>query len=734
MNEIDFEVAFRNLTGNPPLSWQMRLYERHFANNKPPSVIDLPTGLGKTMIIAIWLIARARKRAVPTRLIYVVDRRTVVDQATDLAKTLVKNWNETGIFEGGPPAISTLRGQLADNREWSRDPSKPAIIIGTVDLIGSALLFSGYRSGFKQRPLHAGLLGQESLLVLDEAHLSKPFEKLITSISRFQDGQGAPTKVIRMSATTAGEDTTQFKLEDADLSDPIIKERFEATKRLMITKVGEKEKLNDKLVAAAIKLATDDSVVGKRIVVFVSKPDHARGIAESIRKHEAAKNKPGLYADSVEVLTGTMRGLERDELVKKCVFRERWLNGKIHPADESNKIPAFLISTSAGEVGFDLNADHLVCDAAPLDSMIQRLGRVNRRGKGDATILLFHESIEPTGKDGELRELEGLEKSIATTLELLKDVTDVSPKNIAASKNLDEWKKGEGNGKSKYEHACSPEPTMVELTDILLDSWSMTSITTPIPGRPEVAPWIRGIANDLPQTTIAWRAELDLFKDEPKPEKAFKAIFAKHRIRSHESLTTNSYNVVAFLNGIKKKRPELLDKRVVVKFSRNLIVTTIGKLIDDPGPLNADPTLILPATFGGLDKGMLSHESIPPAPKPDDPPPPSLDVADEPGYEPREDARARLRILIERTDDGNWKALPLSGGATIPGDLKLDSIYETSTRLFNAFKDAEFCVRLVQPVAFDEEDKSIRSLVALCAGVERQRQSRTNFDQTRLCG
>src|SRR6202012_4203285 len=105
---------------------------------------------------------------------------------------LVKNWREQTLFDTEPPAISTLRGRLADNREWSRDPSRPAIGIGTVDLIGSALLFSGYRSSFKRRPLEAGLLGQDSLLVLDEAHLSRPFEKLICAIGEggaFQRGR-----------------------------------------------------------------------------------------------------------------------------------------------------------------------------------------------------------------------------------------------------------------------------------------------------------------------------------------------------------------------------------------------------------------------------------------------------------------------------------------------------------------------------------------------------------------
>jgi CRISPR-associated endonuclease/helicase Cas3 len=409
-----------------------------------------------------------------------------------------------------------------------------------------------------------------------------------------------------------------------------------------------------------------------------------------------------------------MRGLERDELVAKRVFEARWLKGGLVPADQSNQSPVFLISTSAGEVGFDLNADHMVCDAAPLDSMIQRLGRVNRRGTGDATVLLFHDPINTTDKDGKPRRLEGLEKSIANTLELLEPVSDVSPKNLAALKQSSEWQCMQSDGRSKYDHACSPEPTMVELTDILLDAWSMTSIRERMPGRPEVAPWLRGIADELPQTTIAWRAELDLFQDDPNPQKPLKAIFAKHRIRPHESLTTNSYRVVDFFKEItkKNKRPDLLDTRVVVKFSRDLVVTTIGKLLDNPGILNADPTLILPATFGGLEKGMLNHEAIPTARQLDHPAPESLDVADEPGYEARESASPRLRILIERTSEG-WKAMPLPGGAPIPSDFNLEPSYATSTLLFRAIASTDLRVRLVQPVAFDDEGDPVLSLVML---------------------
>src|SRR5258708_17102759 len=104
-----FRETFQALTGKLPLSWQERLFCNHFAKNDLPSVIDLPTGLGKTMVMTIWLIARSEKDSkLPRRLIYVVDRRTVVDQATDLAMKLRERFGKDKL------AISTLRGQLAD--------------------------------------------------------------------------------------------------------------------------------------------------------------------------------------------------------------------------------------------------------------------------------------------------------------------------------------------------------------------------------------------------------------------------------------------------------------------------------------------------------------------------------------------------------------------------------------------------------------------------------------------
>ncbi len=91
-----FKSHFKQLTGFAPLSWQERLYEDHFHLGRLPGGVDIPTGLGKTSIIALWLIARAFGTKIPRRLVYVVDRRAVVDQATEFVQTLRQRLDEPG--------------------------------------------------------------------------------------------------------------------------------------------------------------------------------------------------------------------------------------------------------------------------------------------------------------------------------------------------------------------------------------------------------------------------------------------------------------------------------------------------------------------------------------------------------------------------------------------------------------------------------------------------------------
>jgi len=145
---MSFEDDFKHLTANAPFPWQVSLYQDSLSLGKFPATCNLPTGLGKTSVVAIWRLALATNPAkVPRRLVYVVNRRTVVDQTTSeveryrdaiqnnpelgqLRETLaslcaVRSPGAAGV-SSCPLALSTLRGQFADNRTWSADPALPA--------------------------------------------------------------------------------------------------------------------------------------------------------------------------------------------------------------------------------------------------------------------------------------------------------------------------------------------------------------------------------------------------------------------------------------------------------------------------------------------------------------------------------------------------------------------------------------------------------------------------------
>ncbi|WHZ15043.1 MAG: CRISPR-associated helicase Cas3 [Nitrospira sp.] len=426
-----------------PFPWQEKLLAR-MLDGKIPEVVDIPTGLGKTAAMAIWLVARACEAKLPRRLVYVVDRRAVVDQATDIALGLRAFLDGApdikrvlGFREDQSLPISTLRGQYVDNREWLDDPAAPAIIVGTVDMIGSRLLFSGYGVSSKMRPYHAGLLGADTLVVLDEAHLVPAFEDLLRQVERGAEAFGPkepslralvpPFKLLSLSATGRQTDATMLTLSDDDRSNPIVKKRLTAKKALSIvdfahvaegtatpddgrnadgadeaTKKNNGPKLADVLANQAWQLSAQGDKV--RCLVFCNARKDAIAVAAALRN--LAKST-GANEPTIELFVGGRRVKERTQ-ARDALARLGFLAGTAVNLERS----AFLIATSAGEVGVDLDADHMVCDLVAWERMVQRLGRVNRRGDGDAKVVVVVDS-EPAPSDSTTKALEKRQASDA---------------------------------------------------------------------------------------------------------------------------------------------------------------------------------------------------------------------------------------------------------------------------------------------------------------------------------
>ena len=228
---------FGEIMGHDPYPWQRRLY-RAFVEGRIPESLDIPTGLGKTLCVLLFFLARVRNAALPTRLVYIVDRRAIVDQTAEAIRAwieriaelpqLARALDEGSAFPSARPVrLGVLRGGLADDGEWRIDPTRLAVVVGTVDMIGSRLMFSGYGDGRSRRPMHAGLLGHDSIVMLDEAHLSPAMGALIRSIDRIQNH--SKFRTITLSATST--DTANvFQLGPRDKADPAVRRRLSSVK------------------------------------------------------------------------------------------------------------------------------------------------------------------------------------------------------------------------------------------------------------------------------------------------------------------------------------------------------------------------------------------------------------------------------------------------------------------------------------------------------------------------
>jgi CRISPR-associated endonuclease/helicase Cas3 len=296
-----------------PFPWQTTLLD-DFRSGKLCDAVDIPTGLGKTSVMAIWLVARALGGAVPRRLVYVVDRRAVVDQASEVALRLRDFVDEVGDVQkmlgltGRSLAVSTLRGKYVDNREWLDDPVSPAIIVGTIDMIGSRLLMQGYGVSRKMRPYHAGLLGADTLLVLDEAHLVPPFEHLLRTIvteSAFRPRDERCNRCVpccrlfTLSATGRTQGGEVFGVSEKDFEHAVLKKRLNAKKSLCLNRLERETNIEDALANHAWQITGNGKQVS-RVIVYSDSREVAQKAKEALEKLAKGDKKAGVLAVVVD--------------------------------------------------------------------------------------------------------------------------------------------------------------------------------------------------------------------------------------------------------------------------------------------------------------------------------------------------------------------------------------------------------------------------------------------------
>ena len=525
LNVEDFCTFFSEVYGQMPFPWQTELTRHLLVEREWPDLVDIPTGMGKTALldIAVFIAAATSKelgveRLGRRRLFFVVDRRIVVDEAysrglhisqalhqanmshaesvtkrvavalsalaPDLAKPLsIVPPMGAVIADQNLLPVTRMRGGVTWNAAWLDRPDRPGIIVGTVDQIGSRMLFRGYGVSDRRKPIDAALVGTDSLILVDEAHLAEVMVSTVMESQRRDRGTLGlpPATLVQLSAThstSASRRTFSIDLP-AHLENDTARRRLLAPKKMHLVESDTKHVV-ETMVGAALSQVQSGS---KSVLVVCNTVDRARHVHSALYRRMTRRSD--LPQAAVTLLIGRSRPADRKHVVQYLLDRF----GVGTPKGDVTA-PAILVATQTVEVGVNLDADALVTESAPWSSLVQRLGRLNRFGD--------YLEVTPASviHDGSDDLVYGSPRNATwqwlKSLDLTNSGIDVSP---VACRGLTELAPFE----TRTESRLAPL-----VTTPILDGWTRTA-PIPVPDAP-VAPYLHGLGREPATVSIAWRS------------------------------------------------------------------------------------------------------------------------------------------------------------------------------------------------------------------------------------
>lgn len=523
----DFVERSRPGQGYRPYPWQERLAalladETRGEADHPGSLwITAPTGAGKTTAIdaAIWALAAQAdrpptERTIGVRIIWAIDRRLLVDEVYEHASAIAERlrlaledvddplrdiaarllalaadgrWTPSfdvpAATEAGflPLEAARWRGGAIDATE-RRSPFQPMVVTSTVQQVGSRLLFRGYGVSNRSRPLEAALVAHDATAFLDEAHLAAPFADTVAAVIDHQrqhprERLSLPP-ALRLVTLTATPPTDAsgavVGLSQPDLATPKLAKRLSARKT--VRTVQPEPKPAEQLAALAVEALSDpDGGVPPIVAVVVNRVRTATDVHDRLTKVFARTDD----APARALLIGPQRASDRRGQLEPI---RDWVFGKRDP-----ERPVVLVATQTFEVGLDADVSHLITQSASVSALVQRFGRVNRRGvRVNAAITVVRDEGFSLYADDEpaawswLQELEneGGDVSVGALLE-------------------------------RPRPAQSRPPRAPTLTDLIVQQLAQTTHDLDPHQEPDVDGLLRGAEEDqVREVTVVWRADL----------------------------------------------------------------------------------------------------------------------------------------------------------------------------------------------------------------------------------
>lgn len=385
-----FEAFFTEVRGHAPYRWQTELAMR-LRDTGEVGAVAVPTGLGKTSMIDAWVWALAAQVhdgvvsfRLPRRLVFAVERRVIVDDVAVTTSGLAARLRSAGPgsacaqvaaalveLSGDEPLISTsFHGSHRDDRLWL-DATAVSVVTATLSQVTLRLIGQAPATGRGMASVHAGLLGVDTLIVIDEPHLAAAQVRSISDILELQSDKtralGVPASRLTVLGATVPPEVVAVCHErgggmigfdpavESDLS------RFHAPRPARVVPVPSVSV--GPTVSALVTEALGACGTDRRVAVVVNTVEVAEKVCVSLREKVSKKAFVGTHGEiKVDLVTGRMRPVDR-------------------PDSSDLGVPGVItVATQVVEVGVDFCVDSLITELTGWPSLTQRVGRLNRDG------------------------------------------------------------------------------------------------------------------------------------------------------------------------------------------------------------------------------------------------------------------------------------------------------------------------------------------------------------------
>src|SRR5579884_1564518 len=419
-------------------------YQKRLATAGPTTsyLLNVPTGLGKTAAAVLSWVWRRRfapadvRTGTPRRLVYCLPMRVLAEQTHSEAIRWLDRlgllagqaiW-ENPADDGLPTWTSQLReyspdssdsrelgwagrngaqgsGRIAvhllmggeERTDWAHWPERDALLVGTQDMLLSRALNRGYASRRPRWPLEFGLLNNDCLWIFDEVQLLGPGLATGLQLEAFRGGEILGKKYFGtekpcfswyMSATASRRMLASREWRDGE---------GDRRSSAFVFTLSPEERSDTDGVLGQRRLATKQ--LESQLLWNLNDPDAAQRVLT--RHHEmlsSLREAPAEVPRRTLIICNTVnRAMEihaalRDKLGDQSSIDLVLLHSRFRPPDRARqqdrlKAPLerqagqIVVATQVVEAGVDLSSAILWTEVAPLPSIVQRLGRLNRAGE-----------------------------------------------------------------------------------------------------------------------------------------------------------------------------------------------------------------------------------------------------------------------------------------------------------------------------------------------------------------